>query len=200
MLKRINKQKKKEKSSIFIKESYFLTESDNNPVFEKDIKTFKIEKDNQKRYVIYLMEDNKKIRKKTIKPKKNEKREDIIRRIQQDKIKINISQKKNISKRSNLYQRNYSGKPMKKVNYKTTSHLICVVLCHDTKRDIQDHFIGYSSTSSIIRKSNIDKLEQDCKEMAAAKFIDRYGTPKNSSDLKTLIVERRTNTYKTKLV
>lgn len=168
--------------------SYITQKDDDTPVFEEEIRTYKIEKDirkKQERYIIYELHKNKKIRKKTVRARKDDTYNKVINRVQAENIKINQRYKIRIGKRTTLVQTNY------RFRAKKFMQLLCVFQIDDIRRGISDHFIGFSKKVPMPTKDDIENMINDCESMAVGKFISRYGKAKKSSDIATILIEKR---------
>lgn len=185
------------RGKIFVKTSNtaFLTEDENgNPVFEEHVKTFSIVKKNKKFIVYELRRNNKPIRKKTIIARKGIKHFDIIKKIQNNEIRINEKYVTAIGhKGSKLVQTNYKSK------IKGYPQMIALVQVIDTGRKLEDVFIGYSSRHiGFLTNKVISKLKKEIILMAIAKFYNNYGHPIKSDDVTGYIIEYRFQYYRLK--
>jgi len=188
-------------SKIFVKTSNtaLLTESeDNKPVFEETIDTYKIIKKNNK-FIIYEMDRKKNPRKvKTIKAGKKELINDVILKIQNNKIHLNKKHIEKIEgkiKRLDIIQTNYISR------IKSRPQLIGLVKVLDTRRMIGDHYIGFSNKVKNIKPSKfeLNQAKNEIISMAVGKFISDYGTAQKSGDIEASIIELRYQYYKTRI-
>jgi len=169
-------------NEVFIKESdvSLITEDKNNtPIYERDIRTYKIakNKNNFKIYEIFRKSKPKQIL--TIKANKGMSKEQIIKDIQSNKIHINTkySNKTKYSNHTlNVIQTNYNARLSR-------PQLVGLVKVQDSKRGLIAFLVGYSTkmpTNYDLHDLNKAKLE--CEDMALQKFIRIYGEPQGEKD------------------
>jgi len=167
---------------IFIKESdvSLITEDkNNNPIYKRDIRTYKIAKNKNsfKIYELYRKAKPKQIL--TIKATKGLTREDIIKDIQANKIHINTkytNETRYTNHTLKVIQTNYNARLSR-------PQLVGLVKVRDSERNLTAFLVGYSSkmpTNYDLHDLNKAKLE--CEDMALQKFIRIYGEPRGEKD------------------
>ena len=200
---------------IFIKRSSstaFLSEKeDMTPLLEEEVTTYKATKRKGKFIIYELPRKGKPIKRRTVKAKKGMKLGDIPLLVQNNKIHISTKRTEtNRDKTFNIIQTNYNANIRGFTTIKKDSdgkqrvlqspQLIGLVRVKDTRREILDHFIGFSSRKKGFKLSGLRLVQakDEVRAMAIAKFIEVHGLARSSGDIVTKIIELRYQYFKTR--
>lgn len=196
----------------FNKTAILRPDENGHPVFEEEIKTYKVQPKNNK-FIIYEIishdkEIKKKIRGKTVvvyertskpkriktikKSKKYSNVQDVVASANRGEFKLKTHYtEKLITKENNVIIKNH-------YNYfPSTIHpvqMVASVYVSDVRRKISAVMVGYSSFHSP-QKSSIEKMKDDCTVSAVSRFVRRYGQPRSSGDIVTEILDVRFQTW-----
>lgn len=172
---------------IFTKESriaHIQPNANERPVFERDIRTYRIDHIGGRRYRIYELYRKKKS--KQIMTITGDSKAKIIRQIQANEIilRTRYDSREAYSRNTlNVVQANYHIQGLK-TDLKdggrgnARAQIVAVVRVTDDERNISDYFVGYSSKiPTNFSKADIDRALIECEDFAILKFIKYYGIP-----------------------
>ena len=228
---KLSKKFTKNSGKIFAvssKTAMLTEDSEQNPVMEETVKTYKINRDNRNKFVITEMRRKGKPRRvKTIPAKKGQFMQDVINDIQQGKIVFKTRHREKQRRYSttikdgqttvqdhgvsSVVQTNYLARVTLRFDgavKRVPPQMVGLVRVTDTSTNVSDHFIGYSKKmrSSRPDASDLAQAEIEVKMMAIGKFLDKHESMKFTktnykqalSFFDTEIIEKRFQYYETK--
>ena len=159
-------------------------------ILEEYITTYQVKKEKNKFIIFELQRKRSPRRVKTIKAVKGQKIDHVIQDVKSGRIKLK-------EKISNVIEGKISKLTISQTNYKarikTRPRLKGLVRVSDIKRQLYDHFIGYSEriNNAFPTKAEINKAKNTLKKMAISRFISIYGLAGKSDDIHAEIIELR---------
>ena len=188
----------------------FITEDSRTlkPIEETPVETYQVIKNvKYNRFELYkLNRKNKPKRVKIIKSKKGMTLSSVVNDIKNDKYQFKIKKEdKYKTKEGSLkqIQTNYLAnlKSDQRTIRQTLPQLIAIVRVVDTRRKLEDFFLGISKKMGRLKPNAfmLSKAEDEAKSMAIGKFVTIYGMARKSGDIVTTIVQRRYQYWQIKL-
>ena len=203
ILAKLSKKFTKNSGKIFAvssKTAMLTEDSEQNPIMEEKVLTYKINRDHRNKFVItQLPRKGKPRRVKTIPAKKGQLMQDIIRDIQEGRIVFKTQHREKqrrystITKDGQTKVQDHGETSVLQTNYlarvtlrfdgatkRVPPQMVGLVRVTDTSTNISDHFVGYSKKmrSSRPDMSDLAQAEIEVKMMAIGKFLDKHESHK----------------------